>query len=192
MDQQKPLSPDPQKADEQVGRFSSGLFEWGEALIFSLLLVVIVFTFFFRLIGVSGSSMVPTLHNRDIMAVSNLGYTPARGDVIVLNKKSFDVGPIVKRIIAVGGDSVDINFASGDVYVNGELQDEPYINEPTWTQEGVSFPVTVPEGSVFVMGDNRNESTDSRDTRVGMVDERYIIGHVLAVAFPFDAIGKVE
>lgn len=192
MDQQKPLSPDPQKADEQVGRFSSGLFEWGEALIFSLLLVVIVFTFFFRLIGVSGSSMVPTLHNRDIMVVSNLGYTPARGDVIVLNKKSFDVGPIVKRIIAVGGDSVDINFASGDVYVNGELQDEPYINEPTWTQEGVSFPVTVPEGSVFVMGDNRNESTDSRDTRVGMVDERYIIGHVLAVAFPFDAIGKVE
>lgn len=192
MDQQKPLAPDPQKAEEPVGRFSSGLFEWGEALIFSLLLVVIVFTFFFRLIGVSGSSMVPTLHDRDIMVVSNLGYTPARGDVVVLNKKSFDAGPIVKRIIAVGGDSVDINFASGDVYVNGELMDEPYINEPTWTEEGVSFPATVPEGSVFVMGDNRNGSTDSRDTRVGMVDERYIIGHVLAVAFPFNAIGKVE
>lgn len=183
--------PQPENAAEQTGRFSNGLFEWGEALIFSLLFVVIVFTFLFRLIGVSGHSMVPTLQDKDIMIVSNLGYTPARGDVVVLNKKSFTYGPIVKRIIAVGGDTVDINFAEGVVSVNGEALDEPYINEPTWEAEGIAFPVTVPEGSVFVMGDNRNASTDSRDPRIGMVDERYIIGHVLAVALPFQSMGKV-
>ena len=180
------------QAEQDTGRFSNSLFDWGEAMIFSLLLVVVVFTFFFRLIAVDGTSMVPTLQDRDMMVVSNLGYTPARGDVIVVNKEGFGIGPIVKRVIAVGGDTVDINFATGDVTVNGEVLDEPYINEPTYTAEGTKFPLTVPEGQLFLLGDNRNGSSDSRDPRIGLVDERYVIGHVLGVIFPFTSRGTVE
>ena len=180
------------QAEQATGRFSNTLFDWGEAMIFSLLLVVVVFTFFFRLIAVDGTSMVPTLQDRDMMVVSNLGYTPARGDVIVVNKEGFGIGPIVKRVIAVGGDTVDINFATGDVTVNGEVLDEPYINEPTYTAEGTQFPQTVPEGQLFLLGDNRNGSSDSRDPRIGLVDERYVIGHVLGVIFPFTSLGTVE
>lgn len=179
--------------EEQEGRFSSSLFNWGEALVVSILFVVIVFTFIIRLIGVSGSSMVPTLQDGDIMLVSNLFYEPEQGDIIVLNKSTFGVEPgqepIVKRVIAVAGDEVDIDFAQGEVWVNGEKLDEPYINEPTYTQGDMTFPVEVPEGNIFVLGDNRNASTDSRWSMLGMVDERYIIGQALAVILPFDAIG---
>ena len=180
-----------QQEEETRGRFHSELFDWGEALLISLTVVIVIFVFFVRIIGVSGESMVPTLHDGDQMLVSNVGYTPEKGDIVVLTKDSFLPVPIVKRVIATEGDTVDINFAEGVVSVNGEALDEPYINEPTWEAEGVAFPVTVPEGSVFVMGDNRNASTDSRDPRIGMVDERYIIGHVLAVALPFQSMGKV-
>lgn len=127
-----------------------------------------------------------------MMIVSDLGYTPERGDVIVVNKETFSIGPIVKRVIAVGGDTVDINFATGEVFVNGEVLDEPYINEPTYTAEGMEFPLTVPEGQLFLLGDNRNGSSDSRDPRIGLVDERYVIGHVLAVIFPFSSFGVVS
>ena len=180
------------QAEQDTGRFSNSLFDWSEAMIFSLILVVVVFTFFFRLIAVDGTSMVPTLQDRDMMVVSNLGYTPERGDVIVVNKEDFGIDPIVKRVIAVGGDTVDINFATGDVTVNGQVLDEPYINEPTYTAEGTQFPLTVPDGQLFLLGDNRNGSSDSRDPRIGLVDERYVIGHVLGVIFPFDSLGTVE
>ena len=179
-------------AAQDTGRFSNSLFDWCEAMIFSLILVVVVFTFFFRLIAVDGTSMLPTLQDHDMMIVSGLGYTPERGDVIVVNKETFDLGPIVKRVIAVGGDTVDINFATGDVMVNGEVLNEPYLNEPTYTAEGTEFPLTVPEGQLFLMGDNRNGSSDSRDPRIGLVDERYVIGHVLGVIFPFSSFGAVE
>ena len=181
---------------EKKGRFQSSFYDWGEALIASLIFIVVLFTFFVRLIGVDGSSMFPTLHDRDVMAVSDLGYTPARGDIVVLNKESFGEatgmkGPIVKRIIATAGDEVDIDFALGRVYVNGEELHEDYINsfELPMLEGDVSFPQTVPDGSLFVMGDNRNGSTDSRDSRLGMVDERYVIGHVLAVVWPFENFG---
>ncbi len=176
---------------EREGRFSSSLFDWSESIAFSLIIVVVVFTFLFRMISVAGSSMVPTLHDHDMMIVSNLGYAPNRGDVVVVNKPSTQYGSIVKRIIAVGGDTVDINFATGDVMVNGEVLDEPYINEPTYTAEGMAFPLTVPEGQLFLMGDNRNGSSDSRDPQIGLVDEHYIIGHVLGVVFPFSSFGGV-
>ena len=125
------------------------------------------------------------------MVVSNLGYTPAKGDIVVLNKESFMHGPIVKRIIATEGDEINIDFALGKVYVNGEELQEDYINdfELPMDFEGMEFPQTVPEGCVFVMGDNRNASTDSRSPDLGMVDERYIIGHVLAVVWPPENFG---
>lgn len=178
------------------GRFSSELFGWGESLMAVLVFFVVVFTFFVRLIGVDGMSMYPTLEDHSIMLVSNLNYTPERGDVVVLRKEGFyNNQPIVKRIIATGGDTVDIDPVTGDVSVNGEALDEPYINETIDVLEhmgDLTYPQTVPEGCVFVMGDNRNASTDSRDSRLGMVDERYILGHVQSVVFPISDFGTVK
>ncbi|MCB6365483.1 signal peptidase I [Intestinibacillus massiliensis] len=180
---------------DRAGRFKSEFFEWGEALVISLTVIVLLFTFAVRLIGVDGSSMVPTLQDRDkVILLNNLLYhDPQKGDVVVLAKKSFQDGqPIVKRVIATGGDTVDIDFTAGEVFVNGEKLNEPYINEPTHEQLTMTFPQTVPEGCIFVMGDNRNRSTDSRDVSIGMVDTRYVLGHVLARVLPVKSIGAVS
>ena len=185
-----------ENTEEFQPRFSSELFSWGESLMGVLIAFVVIFTFVVRLFGVDGMSMYPTLEDRSIMLVSNLGYTPAKGDIVVLRKDGFYSNqPIVKRIIATGGDTGDIDPVTGDVSVNGEVLDEPYIAEKidTLTRMGdLSYPQTIPEGCVFVMGDNRNNSTDSRDSRLGIVDERYILGHVLRVVFPFSEFGSVE
>ncbi|MCI9331181.1 MAG: signal peptidase I [Oscillibacter sp.] len=162
------------------------VYEWVQALVFSVLAVVVVFTFGVRLIGVDGHSMVPTLQDGDRLLVLNAmlcgGYEP--GDIVVLRKESFLPTPIVKRVIATAGQVVDIDFGSGVVYVDGQRLHEDYVSEPTFTPEGTAFPLTVPEGSVFVLGDNRNNSTDSRDARLGTVDERYIIGRAVFLAIP--------
>lgn len=177
------------------GRFSSELFGWGESLMAVLIFFVVIFTFFVRLIGVDGTSMYPTLQDRSIMLVSNLGYTPEKGDIVVLRKEGFySDQPIVKRVIATGGDTIDIDPVTGDVIVNGEVLDEPYILEKINTLErmgDLTYPQTVPEGCIYVLGDNRNGSTDSRWSSLGMVDERYVLGHVLSVVFPFSDFGSV-
>lgn len=177
------------------GRFSSELFSWGESLMVVLIFFVVVFTFFVRLIGVDGTSMYPTLQDHSIMLVSNLGYTPEKGDIVILRKEGFwHDQPIVKRVIATGGDTVDIDPVTGDVLVNGEVLDEPYILEKINTLErmgDLTYPQTVPEGCIYVLGDNRNGSTDSRWSSLGMVDERYVLGHVLSVVFPFSDFGAV-
>ena len=161
-------------------------YEWVQALVYSVLAVVVIFTFGIRLIGVEGHSMVPTLQEGDRLLVANpMFYDDFKyGDIVVLTKESFLSEPIVKRVIAVGGQTVDIDFDSGSVYVDGMLLKEDYINELTFTTDGTEFPVTVPEGSVFVMGDNRNHSNDSRDVKLGTVDTRHMIGKAVAVIFP--------
>ena len=163
------------------------LYEWVQALVCSVLAVVILFTFVIRLIGVDGHSMVPTLQDRDrLLVLNSLLYDDYRyGDIVILRKNGvFDGDPIVKRVIATGGQTVDIDFSTGDIWVDGVLLEEDYINERTYLEEGTEFPLTVPKGSVFVMGDNRNHSSDSRDSRLGTVDCRYIIGTAVFLAFP--------
>ena len=176
---------------EEKGREA---YEWVQALVCSVLAVVVLFAFGVRLIGVDGHSMVPTLQHGDRLLVLNSklcgGYEP--GDIVVLRKESFLPTPIVKRVVAVEGQVVDIDFSSGTVFVDGQRLHEDYINEQTFKNDGTAFPLTVPEGSVFVMGDNRNHSNDSRDVRLGTVDTRYIIGRAVFLAFPGPDAGTGE
>ena len=158
------------------------IFEVFEAVIAALVVITILFTFAFRVVNVDGSSMKPTLHNKDKIVVSTVGYEPQKGDIVVISETESMNEPLVKRIIAVGGDTVDINFTTGVVTVNGNEED--YTHELTTQQFDIAFPITVPEGTVFVLGDNRGNSLDSRSTRVGCIDERLIVGKVLFRFFP--------
>ena len=164
-----------------------GAYEWVQALVCSVLTVVLIFTFAVRIVRVSGESMRETLQDQDMLVVLNNwlcgGYE--QGDIVILQRDDFYGGePIVKRVIATEGQTVDIDFDAGVVYVDGAALEEPYTREPTWTQEGTEFPLTVPEGCVFVMGDNRNDSDDSRDSALGPVDTRCVLGRALLLAVP--------
>ena len=169
-----------------------GAFEWYEALISAALVLVLIFSFFFRIIQVDGASMVPTLQNGDKLIVWGAGYTPERGDVVIVDSYTAYGKPLVKRVIAKGGDTISIDYEAGTVTVNGELLQEDYIAEPTYRGYDVTFPYTVPEGTVFVMGDNRNNSLDSRSSYVGCIDERDILGKVLVCFLPFSDFGVVK
>ena len=150
-----------------------------------LVIVVLLFTLVFRIVVVSGTSMNHTLLDGDfLLLLSNTFYKdPKAGDVIVASLDSFDNGaPIVKRVIATAGQTVDIR--DGAVYVNDVKLDEPYTWADTKTTGGVQFPVTVPEGCVFVLGDNRGNSTDSRSPMIGMIDTRQIVGKVIFLFMP--------
>lgn len=169
----------------------SGLYGWLQPILFALTVLFLISTFLGRLIGVKGSSMVPTLHDKDMLLLQSIAYTPKAGDIVVLSEQSFEEGtPIVKRVIATAGQIVDIDYDAGTVYVDGVALDEPYLGEPmrepTWTTTSQHF--EVPEGSIFVLGDNRNNSTDSRDPRVGMVDTRCVLGRAIWRLIPFGGI----
>lgn len=165
----------PKEAAKSTGYF------WLQTAMVTLVCVLLVFTFLGQAISVVGSSMVPTLHEGDMMIVRRIGYSPKNGDIVVLTQKGFMDEPIVKRVIAVGGQSVYIDYVASRVYVDGQPLDEPYINEVMLPPSSATMTIselTVPEGCLFVMGDNRNASTDSRDTRVGLVREGSLLGKV--------------
>lgn len=165
------------------------IFDWLEAIIFSLVVVVLIFTFLFRVVGVEGESMLPTLNNGDRVLISNLFYNPKPLDIIVLTDQTESNKPIIKRIIAVEGQTVDIDFNTGEVKVDGSVLDEPYIFSQTKVEGDVKFPVKVPEDKVFVLGDNRNNSLDSRYEEVGLASENDILGRAFFRIYPFDSIG---
>ncbi len=164
-----------------------GILSYLHDLVFGLTGVLLVFMLIFRLVTVSGPSMMQTLQHGDrLILLSNVFYkNPKCGDIIVASKDSFKNGePIIKRVIATEGQTVDIDFDKGIVYVNGNPLDEPYTNTPTNLREGMSFPLTVKEGCVFVMGDNRNDSLDSRSLDIGLIDKREILGRVFLLMLP--------
>lgn len=189
-----------QNPQEEKGSFKLDLYYWTQALVMVLICLVLACTLAGRVIGVVGSSMVPTLHDGNLLLLQSLGYTPQQGDVIVLRKPGFppppqDTAPIVKRVIAVGGQHVQVDYNAGAVFVDGVALDDSYILEPMmdrYNEEMNVLDVTVPEGSVYVMGDNRNNSSDSRHEALGTVDNRYVLGRVLCVLFPFQDFGVVE
>ena len=185
------MEPQPRGINRKPSKENS-LFEWYDSMVFALTVIVLVFVFLVRVITVSGYSMEPTLLWNDRVAVQSMLYTPKRGDVVVMDGYINYGDPLVKRIIAVGGDTLDIDFSTGTVTLNGQQLDEPYISAPTRVSYDVVFPVVVSEGYVFVMGDNRPNSLDSRSSEIGMIDERDILGKVLVRIFPFDRFGRIE
>ena len=173
-------------AEKQPDRLENSIYDWARSLITAVVGVVLLFTFLARLIGVSGPSMQNTLYTGDrILVLNSLLCDFQPGDVVVVNAYNAQLDDtLVKRIIAVGGQTVDIDFVTGTVYVDGEPLDEPYIKEPTYTTDGTTFPLTLAEDEVFIMGDNRNHSTDSRSTQLGPVKEGYIQGKAILLLFP--------
>jgi len=183
---------------EQVRKPGRELFEWLQMIMVCVLAAVVLFNCFARLTRVDGSSMDDTLEHGELMWVWSLGYAPSQGDIVVLNKTTADIPgwdgklAIVKRVIAVGGQTVDIDYTSSTVYVDGQPLDEPYIDREMYLPAGSHMHQThweVPEDCVFVMGDNRNASTDSRDSRLGPVHQDYILGKAVMALWPMDRFG---
>ena len=169
------------------------IYDWIYCLSVALIICVVIFAFFIRLIDVRGTSMNPTLNNNDKMLVSGLFYEPKVGDVVVFKKDEYDPErALVKRVIAVEGQVINMDFDRGIVYVDGVPIEEDYIMEPTTNKIDFIGPQTVPEGCVFVMGDNRNASTDSRKKEIGMVDTRLILGRAYAVVYPLSLVRTIK
>lgn len=187
-----------EEIEDKKTSFVQGLLENCETLIVALCVALLVFTFCFRLCTVDGNSMYSTLKHGDRLIVSNIGYTPECGDIIVFHMTGENTynEPLVKRVIATEGEWIDINFETWEVRIadNPEMEnaitlDEPYIHlEGAYWGSSMEFPVQVPDGHVFVMGDNRHNSADSRSSKIGFVDERRILGKVLFRIYPFEKI----
>ncbi len=175
--------------------------------IYVIFVIVFVFSYIFNIVGVSGESMKPTLEDGEKLLALNVAYTPQRGDVVIIDNKTaavFDENGevtekialdcmITKRIIAVGGDKIDFDFEKGIVTVNGEVLDEKYISEPTTRDEGAfEYPLTIPAGYVFVLGDNRNISKDSRHSDIGLVPADEVVGKAIFKVYPFSDFGVID
>lgn len=195
------LSPVP--SDEP--KLAASIYDWVETFCYAMALMVILFLLVCRYVTVDGDSMRETLHHRDKLIISDLGYTPETGDIVVVKVPAYQ-NPIIKRVIATEGQEVEIDFENWTVKVDGVLLEEDYINRDV-NYDGVNddryvwmasptgervLRFTVEPGKLFVMGDNRNHSTDSRSSIVGQVDERQVLGRVLLRLFPFSAFGTVE
>lgn len=198
MEHQENMEPIVENYAEDFGRsrkFGSIFLSYLHDLTFLIAGVLLVFSLMFRVVVVSGPSMDTTLTDGDwLLILGNVLYQdPKHGDIIVASKDSYDDGtPIIKRVIAKEGQTVDIDFDAGIVYVDGVALDEPYTLTPTNTMEGMDFPLTVDEGCYFVMGDNRNISKDSRSTEIGQIDHREILGRAIFIFFPGNKGGEAE
>lgn len=171
------------------------VFDWLEAICVSIVAVILLFSLAFRSTLVEGYSMLPTLDNLDRVVIVNPVISKIeQGDVVVVTQPNNISQPLIKRVIATEGQTIDIDFNTGDVFVDGFLLEESYIREKIQGEpyDSVIFPFTVSEGCVFVMGDNRNESSDSRNAGIGEIDTRYIMGEAVLRIFPLDSFGFIE
>lgn len=193
-----------QEVEVNTSKAANVGFEWGHCIISAVVIVVILLTFVFRLVNIDGSSMLPTLVNSDKVIITNFFYEPKVGDIVVIPAGKYHDEPIIKRIIALGGQEVYINYETHEVYVDGVLLEEDYINSPTIHSLGEKeLSLTVPEGRAFILGDNRGDSKDSRyfgvvsdngevitdlgEAKCIEVDD--IIGKAQFVIFPFNHFG---
>ena len=179
-------------AAEKMPQVNRRAYDWVQALVTALVAVVVLFTFAARVIRVDGGSMRETLQHEDLLLVVNgwLCGEYEAGDIVIVAKPGFENGEaIVKRVVATGGQSVDIDFSAGTVSVDGVILEEDYIREATFLEEGLKFPVTLQENEIFVLGDNRNDSKDSRHPDLGPVDARYVIGRAICLLLPGETAG---
>ena len=184
------------------------LFDWVEIFSSAFMTVILLFTFILRLVTVQGPSMQETLHEKDNLIISHLFFNPKQGDIVVIQvpNPQYDT-PIIKRVIATEGQTIDFDFDKWEVTIDGVTLDEPYLNHEYATDVNGemelrkmnsydipldSLPLTVEPGKIFVMGDNRNRSSDSRDAKIGQVDVRNVVGRVLVRVFPLDKFGVVK
>lgn len=176
---------DTQKPQTKKERIAFPLYDMASVVGTAVIAIMVVFAFFFRFVGVVGPSMQPTLFENDWLAVAAVPKTPAAGDVVIVTQPNAFDEPIVKRVVATEGQTIDIR--DGHVYIDGELLVETYIAPDVMTEREDldNYPLTVPEGSVFVMGDNRPHSTDSRSSAIGLIDSNYILGRVSFRLMPF-------
>ncbi len=188
------------------------IFDWMDVVVTSIIAVVVIFTFVFRVATIDGTSMQDTLFHGEKVILTNWGYTPKAGDIVVVsrnagNNPSGDKSqtPIIKRVIATAGQTVDIDYETNTVYVDGNPIDEPYIKNYRSTTvdpmqedrvtDPIEFPLIVKEGYIFCMGDNRNNSLDGRSKSIGengLINTRYVLGHASFRIFPFNKIGSID
>lgn len=164
---------------------TAGIYEWVHSLVFAVAVVVILLTFFIRLVDVSGTSMKQTLQSKDKVIVTNFFYTPKQGDIVVISHGAEYSEPIIKRVIATEGQTLSIDFKTETITVDGKVLKEDYIQGHTHEEDG-EIPKVVPKGKVFVLGDNRGVSMDSRSKAIGLIDVKDIIGKAQFVVFPFN------
>ena len=155
------------------------IYEMASVVVSAILTVGIIFTFLFKISTVSGESMENTLYNGDKLIISAITQNVKYGDVVVVSQPNGYEKVLIKRVIAVGGQTVWFNEETNKVVVDGKELSEPYIKEEMEFLLSMTNLYRVPEGKIFVMGDNRNDSADSRSELIGMIDERYVVGKVI-------------
>lgn len=179
------------------------ILEWVSILSTAIIIVIVFFSFFFKVSTIVGDSMLNTLVENDKIIVNNFNYTPKQGDIVIISRNienspeatGSNAEPIIKRVIATGGQTVDIDFETGIVYVDGQALEEDYLGSPTHRKYDVQFPLYIPEGHIFVLGDNRMVSLDSRSSSIGdggIIDNRYVLGRAVYRFYPFDKMGVIE
>jgi signal peptidase I len=184
------LSPNQIRVVNSEGALA-GFYDWIKCILFAIAIVIVCLTFVFRLVDVDGSSMYDTLLSGDKVIVTNFMYEPEDGDIVVISHGAEYAKPIIKRVIATEGQTIQLDYENDRIIVDGVVLDEPYLDDSTFCDNigDNEIPEVIPEGKIFVMGDNRRVSKDSRSTEIGLIEVENVIGKAQFVAFPFDNFG---
>lgn len=173
-------------------KFSVFLFEVCESVIYGLIVMAVFMIFFFRIISISGVSMLDTLHDFDKVLIKRFNYKPMCGDVVVIKRGQYLDQPLVKRVIATEGQTLKIDYDNQSVIVDGAKTREDYLKEPMIYRNDDYIPEKIPKGYCFVMGDNRNVSLDSRSGAVGLIENKNVVGKAVFIVFSLHKTGFIK